>query len=102
MVLIAATIIRIETVCILCIYDYMFSLWLLIMLIFLFLPYVYKAINPPLVAGIGQNILPSAVANYSIGVLNPVANFLQNIDLQSAQASVRWKFLLFEGLSSIY
>ncbi|XP_065048124.1 zinc finger CCCH domain-containing protein 37 isoform X3 [Musa acuminata AAA Group] len=47
-----------------------------------------RIINPSLVAGLGQSFLPSAAANLSFGGLNPAANFLQNIDLRSAQASI--------------
>ncbi|WOK95753.1 zinc finger CCCH domain-containing protein 37 isoform X2 [Canna indica] len=48
-----------------------------------------NAINSQiLAAGLGQSILPAAASNLSFGVLNPAATFLQNIDLQSAQASL--------------
>ncbi|XP_072981539.1 zinc finger CCCH domain-containing protein 8 [Typha angustifolia] len=47
-----------------------------------------NAINPPLVASVGQAILSSSVNNLPIGVLNPTANLLQNFDLRSAHASL--------------
>ncbi|KAJ8499500.1 hypothetical protein OPV22_010052 [Ensete ventricosum] len=47
-----------------------------------------RIINPSLVAGLGQSFLPSAATNLSFGGLNPAANFLQNIDLRSAQTSI--------------
>ncbi|KAG6507612.1 zinc finger CCCH domain-containing protein 8-like [Zingiber officinale] len=47
-----------------------------------------NAINPSLVAGLAPTVLPAAAASLSLGVLNPAANFLQNIDLQTAQTSL--------------
>ncbi|KAG1367692.1 putative Zinc finger CCCH domain-containing protein 37 [Cocos nucifera] len=47
-----------------------------------------NSINPPLVSALGQAVIPSPAANLPFGVLNPAASLLQNINLQSAQASL--------------
>ena len=49
----------------------------------------YAAFNPPLASALGQAIMPSPATNLPFGVLDLAASFLQNINLQSAQASVR-------------
>ncbi|XP_010913403.1 zinc finger CCCH domain-containing protein 8 isoform X1 [Elaeis guineensis] len=47
-----------------------------------------NSFNPPLASALGQAIMPSPATNLPFGVLDPAASFLQNINLQSAQASL--------------